>query len=114
MEKKLSAQSIARIDETIRRFVAAWENLKATWERVDTPEDMDKAFYEFVDIWLATDRSVDQETHAHSLEYWKDPELETVRQAIIPLQVRLGKIDDPERKRQGIARLQQALEDMSF
>ncbi len=72
MEKKLSSNSIGRIDEAIQRFVTAWEDLKRTWDHLDTPQALDKAFYDFVDIWLATDRAVDRETHA--LEYWNDPE----------------------------------------
>lgn len=114
MEKKLSADSITRIDEAVQRFVTAWEELKRTWNHLDTPEALDRAFYGFVDVWLATDRVVDRETHAHSLEYWNDPDLEIVRQAINPLQVRLSKIDDQERKRRGVERLQHTLQTMQF
>ena len=62
----------------------------------------------------ATDRAVDRETHAHSLEYWNDPDLENVRQAITPLQVRLSKMDDAKRKQQGIEKLLQTLQAMEF
>lgn len=114
MEKKLSTESIDRIDAVIQRFVEAWNDLKRAWEQLDTPQALDHAFYEFVDVWLTTDRTVDAETHAHTLEYWKDPDLETVRHAITPVQVRLSKIDDPERKRLGIERLRQTLQAMEF
>lgn len=114
MEKKLSTESIGRIDAAVRRFVTAWEDLKQSWDHLDTPRALDEAFYKFVDVWLATDRTVDGETHAHTLEYWKDPELEAVRQEITPLQVRLSKIDDPERKRQGIERLRQTLQSLEL
>ncbi len=114
MGKKLSQDSIGRIDGAIQRFVTAWNDLKRAWAQLDTPHALDKAFYEFVDVWLATDRTVDQETHAHTLEYWNDPDLETVRQTITPLQVRLSKIDDPNRKQQGIEKLRQTLQAMEF
>ena len=114
MEKKLSQDSIGRIDNAIQRFVTAWNDLKRAWAHVDTPPALDKAFYDFVDVWLATDRAVDRETHAHSLEYWNDPDLENVRQAITPLQVRLSKIDDPKRKQQGVEKLRQTLQAMEF
>ncbi|MBI2998630.1 MAG: hypothetical protein HYY46_09285 [Deltaproteobacteria bacterium] len=114
MEKKLSQDSIGRIDEAIQRFVAAWNDLKRIWANVDMPPALDKAFYDFVEVWLATDRAVDRETHAHSLEYWDDPDLEKVRQAIMPLQVRLSKIDDPRRKQQGIEKLLQHLQAIEF
>ncbi len=67
-----------------------------------------------MEVWLETDRTVDRETHAHTLEYWKDPDLETIRQAITPLQVRLSKIDDPERKRWGVERVPHMLQAMEF
>ncbi len=114
MEKKLSQDSIGRIDDAIQRFVTTWNDLKQAWAHVDTPPALDKAFYDFVDVWLATDRTVDRETHAHSLEYWSDPDLENVRQVITPLQVRLSKIDDPKRKQQGIEKLRQTLQAMEF
>lgn len=114
MEKKLSQDSIGRIDGVIQRFVGSWNDLKQAWDQVDSPQALDKAFYEFVEVWLATDRIVDQETHAHSLEYWNDPDLERVRQAITPLQMRLSRLDDPERKRRGVERLQNVLQTMEF
>ena len=114
MEKKLSQESIRHLDETVQRFASAWEDLKQSWQRVDNPAELDRAFYGFVDVWLATDRVVDRETHAHSLEYWNDPDLEVVRQLINPLQMRLAKIDDGERKRTGIAKLRQTLQALEF
>ena len=114
MEKKLSQDSIGHIDGVIQRFVGSWNDLKRAWDQLDTPQALDKAFYEFVEVWLETDRTVDRETHAHTLEYWKDPDLEVVRQAIVPLQLRLSKLDDPHRKQRGVKRLQNMLQAMEF
>jgi len=114
MEKKLSAQSLSVIDKTIRDLIEAWHSLKNTWESSDDVRPLDAAFYKFVDVWLAADRTIDDQTHAHSLEYWKDPDLEVVRQRIVPLQVRLAKVEDAERKRVGIERLVKALQTIEF
>ena|SRR3990172_6277534 len=114
MERKLSEQSISAIDKTIEGLSEAWESLKNAWENSDEGRLLDAAFYKFVDVWLAADRTIDEETHAHSLEYWKDPDLEAVRQAIVPLQVRLAKVEDTEQKRLGIERLVKTLQAMEF
>lgn len=114
MEKKLSAQSLSTIDKTIQELNEAWHTLKKTWEGSGDARTLDAAFYKFVDVWLAADRTIDDQTHAHSLEYWKDPDLEAVRQAIVPLQVRLAKVEDAERKRLGIEHLVKTLQAVDF
>ena len=114
MEKKLSKGSISAIDKAIQELNEAWHSLKNTWESSVDTRTLEVTFYKFVDVWLAADRAIDDQTHAHALEYWKDPDLEMVRQAIVPLQVRLAKVEDTEQKRLGIERLVKTLQAMEF
>jgi len=109
MRKKLSTESIQLIDEALVTLAQTWGELKATWATCNESHELDRAFYRFVDIWLATDHTVDEVTQAHSLQHWQDPELAPLRKAMGEIQVKLAKIDDTALKQRGVEQLQSML-----
>jgi len=92
MIKKISEEIISSINEAIKNHEIAWENLKKTWGSCEKVEDLDKAFYDYIEAWLKLDSAVDDNLHAHTLPFWEDPDLGGIIERSRKIQMKLSKI----------------------
>lgn len=96
-KERLTKEDVQEVKNALDTHRKKFREFVETFNQSNTPSEIDEMFNEWINSWLELDATVDRITRAHVLPYWKDQDLQPIREKIREIQVKISKMTDPER-----------------